>query len=310
MLFNQENYQAGKAIAILGMGDGYLLKSCALHPPAALFGYQQAIYVFEPDAQAVLACMSIHDYTGPDGPIAQERFHWCVGSNCRDMARDILLGSSLNPPPLVEVRLRSQRRGSRQYPGRDVMPASLYDEYVADKATLGEYYAAIDRTEWIEIFSDAPARKPRVLFLTTRRSSVLQYCTADTSAAFDTLGWETNTFIEPKPSHLPSAFKLTQLLVEFKPDLVFQIDHLRSEWGDLMPPQLPFVCWIQDHLDNLTSKAAGRAIGLRDYQLCGMPSMYTDRFDYPSRQFLKMPKLTRLPKLLPPPQLFQEGFQL
>ena len=49
-------------------------------------------------------------------------------------------------------------------------------------------------------------------------------------------------------------------LAEFKPDLVFQIDHLRYEHGDLFPPELPFVCWIQDHLANLRTPEADRPI--------------------------------------------------
>ena len=302
----KKNYQAGKAIAILGIGDGYLLKSCALHPPAALFGFQQAIYLFEPDAQAVLACMSIHDYTGADGPIAHERFHWFIGPKCREMAREVLLGERFNPPPLVEVRLPSANNETAAILG-DIM-RELYEDFLATKSALAADYARIDRHTWSAIYSESPPRPPRVLFLTTRRSSVLQYSTADTADAFASLGWETKTFIEPKASHMPTAFKLAQMLAEFQPDLIFQIDHLRNEWAELMPAQVPFVCWIQDHLDNLTTREAGRSVGQRDFLLCGMPSMYCDRFEYPARQFLKMPKLTRVPKVLPPPDSFREDF--
>ena len=38
------------------------------------------------------------------------------------------------------------------------------------------------------------------------------------------------------------------VLAEFRPDLVFQIDHLRSEQAGVFPPELPFVCWVQDNL--------------------------------------------------------------
>ena len=73
------HYQAGRAMAMLGIGDGYLLKSCALNPPKLSFGNQQSVYLLEPDAQAILACMTIHDYTGAGGPIEDPRFRWCVG---------------------------------------------------------------------------------------------------------------------------------------------------------------------------------------------------------------------------------------
>ena len=289
----KEPYQAGRAMAILGMGDGYLLKSCALNPPALAFGTQQAVYLLEPDAQAVLACMTIHDYTGADGPIEQERFIWCVGGEFMAAARECLIGEQYNPAPVIEV---SQSPNSRQIGVQlKALLAEQFSLFKKNQASVSAYYAAIAREQWREVFGANPPRTPRVLLVTTRCSSVLQYSTRDAAEGFQAIGWEPRIFIEPKPHHAFSAAKIIEIVAEFQPDLIFQIDHLRSEWNELFPLQLPFVCWVQDHMSSLTNTAAGASVTSRDFLLCGMPGMYTDRFGYPARQFLQLPKLTRIP---------------
>ncbi len=61
---------------------------------------------------------------------------------------------------------------------------------------------------------------------------------------------------------------------------------------DIYPPNLPFVCWIQDHTRGLMDPAVGATIGKRDFVLMESPQQYVDRFGYPQRQCLVMPKLT------------------
>ena len=72
-------------------------------------------------------------------------------------------------------------------------------------------------------------------------------------------------------------------LAEFKPDLVFQIDHLRHEHGDMFPPNLPFVCWVQDHLPQ-PDDAARRAdaSGRRDFVLTDAVPTYVDDVRLPA----------------------------
>jgi hypothetical protein len=125
---------------------------------------------------------------------------------------------------------------------------------------------------------------------------VLQYSTRDAAAGFEANGWKTRVFIEPKAHQVVTGTKLMEILAEFKPDLVFQIDHLRSEWKETYPPQLPFACWVQDHLPNLVNKEAGAAVGMRDYVLTAMPAMYVERYGYPRRQCIDLSKLTRVPE--------------
>jgi hypothetical protein len=138
-------------------------------------------------------------------------------------------------------------------------------------------------------------RTPRVLMMTTRFSTVIQYSTADAAEAYRQLGWDVRVIIEPTPHHALRKSAMRQVLAEFKPDLVFIIDHLRHEYEDIFPPNLPFVCWIQDHLPNLTHRSASQKIGTRDFVFTSAGSLFTSRHDYPRRQVVDLPNLGRVP---------------
>lgn len=288
-------YQAGKPMAILGIGDGYLLKSCSLHPPKMLFDAQQPVYLFEPDGQNVLACLTLHDYTGENGPIEHGRFQWFVGPDYMEQARACLIGEPFHAPPAFDV--------SQGLAGDQISAAvrGLLQDFLAVHNALQQrvnaYYAAgFSRDGLIDALADRPSRQPRVLLITTRLSSVLQYSTRDAAEGFRANGWDARVFIEPEPHHAPTLTKLLQVIEQFKPDLMFQLDHLRSEWRGAIPPQLPFACWIQDHLSNLTNRQAGAAMTDRDFVLVGMPAMYVERYGYPARQCIELTKLTRVPQ--------------
>jgi hypothetical protein len=285
-------YQLGQPMALLGIGDGYLIKSCALHPPKLDFGSQQPVYLFEPDEQALLAALMIHDYSGPQGPIEQPRFAWCIGPDWLVQARELLIDEPYHPPPAFQVTQSAEPSGLKQAIGS--LLESLYPVYERARLELAAHCSGMTSASLAQFLGPNPPRPPRALLITTRRSTVLQYSTRDTAEAFGELGWETRVVIEPEPYHVVTPLKLSCVLRDFKPDLVFQIDHVRQEWGELIPPQLPFVCWIQDHMTHLASTQLGLTTSLRDFLLCGMPAMYVERYSYPKRQFLKMPKLTKM----------------
>jgi hypothetical protein len=260
-----------------------------------LFDAQQPVYLFEPDGQNVLACLTLHDYTGQNGPIEQARFQWFIGPDYVEQARACLIGEPFNPPPAFDV--------SQGLAGEQIGAAvrGLLQEFLAIHNSLQQqvnaYYAAgVSRDGLIDALGARPSRQPRVLLITTRLSSVLQYSTRDAAEGFRANGWDARVFIEPEPHHAVTLTKLLQVINEFKPNLLFQIDHLRSEWRGAIPPQLPFACWIQDHLSNLTTRQAGAAITDRDFVLVGMPTMYVERYGYPAEQCIELTKLTRVPQ--------------
>ena len=290
----RETLERGDAIALCGLGDGYLLNHLSRHPPDLLMTMAQTVWLFEPDARLVLAALMLHDYAGSDGPIEQARIQWFVGPQYVQAFEQALIDDPMLPTPLMNVQ-HSIDSVSIDAAIQEV--ASTFNtkaKRLMDQ--LDAMYAQRDRAEWVALFSDNPPRRPRVLLPTSRFTTVLQHSSRDTADAFEQLGWETRILIEPTDHHRTTKLAARQVLAEFKPDLVFQIDHLRHEWDDVYPPHLPFACWIQDQLPNLLDAKAGAAVTLRDYVLTLVAPMYTDHYDYPMRQMIDVPKLTRVPQ--------------
>src|SRR5438270_246516 len=148
------------ACSRLNVSFGYLIKSCALHPPKLTFSREQAVYPFQPDGQAVLACMTIHDYTGPDGPIEQERFHWFIGEAYAAAARETLIDDPFNPPPVFQVSQGPRAPEIATELGRVL--GELYERYRKDKAEVWRHYAGVTRDELLAGYSGQSGRKPRV----------------------------------------------------------------------------------------------------------------------------------------------------
>lgn len=290
----KEANAAGKALGLAGIGDGYLLAALARSSPKLFLGREQSISLYEPDARLVLACLMIHDYAGPSGPIEQRRFNWFVGHDWSRQLRQKCFADLMIPYPQITLRL-----GMDSDEIQKELQSFLVDIAQLDgraRLQVQSYYQHLSREELVGVSGPKPYRKPRVMMITTRFSTVLQYSARDTADAFEMLGWESQLIIEPSPAHGINRIAIRQALARFRPDLVFQIDHLRREWGDLFPSNLPFVCWVQDHLPNLTSAEAGKSVRGREFVLIPSVQRYVSNFGYPPTNCMEFRKLTRVPK--------------
>ncbi|MEX2212716.1 MAG: hypothetical protein WD768_01225 [Phycisphaeraceae bacterium] len=301
---------SGEAIGLCGISDGHLFATLAKVRPKLFMDMQQTIHLFEPDFSLMLACFMLHDYSGPEGPIEQARFQWFIG---KDWAKDFerALEADLMLPPPVALLEQSVQRGVI---GESInLIIESYNSRAAQwKADAQQWYESQSgeerRERWIHAAAacdtprispakgDAEQDRPRVLLLTTRFSTVLQYATRGAAEGFKDIGWDAKVIIEPSPHHRIGEPALREALATFRPDLVFQIDHQRHEHGDLIPKDLPFACWIQDHLPNLTKTQAGRAVGENDFVLTFAAPLFIDTYDYPAQQCVDMPMMLTTPR--------------
>lgn len=291
----------GESVAVCGVGDGYLMQLLAKHPPELFMDTQQAVFVLEPQPQILLHALMIHDCADANGPIAQERFRWFIGADWHAQ-----LDAAVEAQPSMGLPTIMLQQGFDGASIKSQVEAGINSLVARDaiaKREVEAYYARITPTELARVFGPSPARKPRVMLLTTRFSTVLQYSTCDTAEAFRELGWDAQVVIEPGPSHRLYQHTIRRVVADFKPDVVFQIDHLRREHRDLFPPGLPFVCWIQDHLSSLKAPSAAASITPNDFVLTDAAGVYSDTFGYPARQLIGLNKLTRVPSALPDAEL-------
>lgn len=141
---------------------------------------------------------------------------------------------------------------------------------------LRDFYDARSPADWAARFRDG--RPLRILGMTSRFTTVLQYAMRDLKDAFERLGHSFDILIEPTDHDLPTAPGTAQDILRLKPDLMIVIDHLRREYAEIVPQGMPYVCWIQDLLPNLMSREAGRGVGEMEFYVA--PSLYQFVHDY------------------------------
>ena len=287
-------WKSGRPLALCGLGDGYLLAAVAGFSPALLLGREQAVYLIEPRPDLLLTILLLHDFSGPDGPIQQPRFHWCVGKNWPDQFRNIFLSDLYCSFPEHRTCQGHDFAEYNSVFSNVLDELSQLDKQLAQRVRA--LYENVTASQLAEVFAPNPPRPPRVLLVTSRFTTVIQYSTAQAAEAFGNLGWQTRTIIEPSNHQALRKTAMRQALADFHPDLVILIDHLRHEYDDVFPPNLPFACWIQDHLPNLCNPSAGAAVKSRDFVLTAIGTHFVNQYGYPLRQIVDLPNLARVPK--------------
>ncbi|MBI1369167.1 MAG: hypothetical protein GC162_11010 [Planctomycetes bacterium] len=287
-------FEKGQTIGVYGFGDGYLVAALALKAPQLTLTQQQAVHIIAAEAQHVRLALSMHDYTGPDGPIAQQRFHWWVGEDWAEQMRDAMLTEPQIPFP--QMCITHGKQGDLIETQLVKVGEAISAPALAVQSQLDEYYRDLDAGELAAAFSEHPLRTPRALIITSRFTTVLQYAARDTVAALQSLGWSAHLLIEKRDDYQITGSAVQRAVSDLKPDMVFVIDHLRVEYPKVFPANLPWVCWIQDHLSNLTNRAAGASVTKRDFVLTPFAPLYAQRHGYPMRQCIPLGKLTRIPQ--------------
>ena len=119
-----------------------------------------------------------------------------------------------------------------------------------------QYYKKISDNELAKIIKGEAGRKPRIMMPAHLASQVVQFSARDTLVAFEKIGWDTLFLgIERELS----VFELVKTINDSKPDIVVNINHLRTEKGNLAayPENLMYITWVQDQMPQLENSEAG-----------------------------------------------------
>lgn len=107
-------------------------------------------------------------------------------------------------------------------------------------------------------------RPLRIALLTSRYTTVIQYVTRDLAAGFSELGHRCEVLLEPAAGENLVSHWAAERLLEFEPDVLVVIDHVRPEYGALLPEGLPVVTWILDEVPWLKDPRHIRQLGALD----------------------------------------------
>jgi hypothetical protein len=286
----------GRCIGLFGLGDGHLLLPLIAASPTLPLGRLQPVHLFIDDPAQLLAAMKLHDWSRATGPLASPRFLWHVGPDWPTRFIDRITAEPTIPLPAIRVKLGPQGPAAEhRFDTAWVHITQLLDSY---RQRAQHHAASLTPSHLAALLRHEADRPARILLFTSRFTTVLQHAARHTTAALTQLGFDARLAIEPAAFHQFTPLAIARHIADHQPDAVLVIDHLRREYPSLIPDAIPFICWIQDQLSNLTQPAAGRSIGKRDFVLTPIAPMYADVYSYPRRQLIDLPQLTAPP---PPP---------
>ncbi|MGE0479629.1 MAG: hypothetical protein AB7Q17_04060 [Phycisphaerae bacterium] len=250
-----------------------------------LVTYSPRIYVLEPDprvfAASVCAAESVEWWVHP-------RTTLFVGPDCVAQLEAHLREHPGRAAPEYCLRLPGPT-GLDPRAVTDAAQRVLAGRQPRAEATLAriaERYRDRTRATWARRFAAPGAEPLRVLGLTSRFTTYLQYSMRDLQAAFEAAGCRFRLHIEETDHDLRPPIETAEAVAEFQPDLVVVIDHHRHEYDPVIPAAVPFVCWVQDLLPNLASRAAGAALGPLDFYIAPQLESFVRNYDYPAGQGL------------------------
>ncbi|MDY7109210.1 MAG: hypothetical protein SYC29_11300 [Planctomycetota bacterium] len=282
----------GSAVRALGVPPPPLLmRLFALHTDS---DFRPPIDIIEPDPRVFALWLHLADmarlfddvritpFVGPDALGQYERFRaahlWrpeptlTLKNHRPDWRADAAPGDVRT----LDQRVRSAVRTRQQ---------ALFDRQAAR-------WASCSPASWARRFRAATRGGPplRVLALATRYSTVTRHAMRDLAAAFRRRNCHADVVTEPHDCS--SRIDTWSLLADESYDLIVVLNHLRAPLADQIHPNVPYVCWIQDHMPELWTRSAGRSIGELDLVIGRDRGVLTTLHDYPADRFLPAGNLT------------------
>lgn len=142
----------------------------------------------------------------------------------------------------------------------------LIKQDVENQTKIKEYYE--NNAEKIK--ENIKNHRTKILFYTCRFSTALQYHIRDCNEAAQRLGYETYVLIETHRTRGIPYCLIRQILSEFKPDILFLMDHFRFENENLFPKEIVVICWAQDLMPHVMSKGTPGKLLERDFVISMM----------------------------------------
>lgn len=275
--------------SVIGLSLGPLIRRVCDLTHGLFLTYSHPVYLFEPDIIRLAAWLHCEDHSellddervylfvGSD---AVERFGACLADEPGLAVPEIFVNQCGIDSFTEQVRQAAQRVQTM----REAELGRLVDDLESRYRDRGSAY-------WAEHF------KPpgRVLAVTSRHTTMLQYSARDTLQALERLGYEPHLLIEAKDHHQFSTIDMYRSILDLDPVMLFFLDHLRYE-NPHFPKSIPFLTWIQDSMANLLCRRAGESIGPFDF-VCGyFVERCVKEFGYPEKRFasVDIPVSTRV----------------
>jgi hypothetical protein len=242
-----------------GLASPWLLERVAATTPPIATGYQPAVAVVVETVEELFDACAMRDIRGC---LCEERVRVFAGDGWRHRLdawltsrRDVIVRGPI-------VSMRADGRSSEtlgEIVGRHIEAQA--SEAMRLRREVHSVYAHRDGGFWRKRYAEARASGEalRVLVRTTRNSTFLKHSAEDLCAALAAQGCEAHVLAEPDRCSKLASPAYLRLFAEWRPDLVVQFNYPRAKFKDVVPANVPYVCWVQDRMSHLFDPAMGAA---------------------------------------------------
>lgn len=146
------------------------------------------------------------------------------------------------------------------------------------------YYSNLDL---LKLYERLKNLRPRILFITSRFTTFLQYCIRDCVLACTNLNIPCDLLIEESDIYRLSSLSILDKINEFKPDLIIMIDHFAWEYP-VVNNKIIFITWIQDPLPQIMDVNSPSKLGDLNFIISPYTSYKEfDELGYPEGKIIK-----------------------
>ncbi|MFO0839100.1 MAG: glycosyltransferase [Phycisphaerae bacterium] len=297
------------ATVIEGMGLGFQTRAWFDATQRTLLTSSPVIYQVENSWIALAVALHLADW---QGIIADERFRLCCGPRAHEQLRQWIESDAwtLIPQTLVRVPSWNPIENGGVEPQLRALATRVEQRRLESRAALSQRYSSRDAHWWARRFEHAligGGPPLRVLGVTSRFTTVLQYTIRDALAAFERLGCRARLIIEPADHNLAPPQRTIDALREFDPDLILLPDHTRATQSASLVDGVPVLCWVQDRLPWLFSAQSGARLGPLDFFMGIGREELVRLYGYPSHRFFSTEMPTNPDALCDAPDAWPPG---
>lgn len=250
-----------------GVGIGLLVPRIHSATQHLFLTYGPAIYLVERNLRGLVVALRLHDWTAA---LQDERLLLYVGPDAWDDFVTHLSQDDVLPTPGERIAL-TPWPGMAPSPSEDKlqMLMTIRDEqFRSTRERALKLYEGRDTAYWAERFQKAGPDAPlRVLCVTSRFTTFLQYSMRDLRDALDRAGLQTRLLMEDRDHVILTDPAVMRAIESFQPDLVCVIDHHRHGTPNRFIENVPYVCWIQDLLPHLFTPDVGSRMSPLDFTI-------------------------------------------
>jgi len=268
-----------KPIMIAGLHNPWLLIEAYRATSKSNNGYLPRIYVYEPDLKVVAMALA---QEGMEEVAGQSRVCWAVGPQAQEQLKAFFQAHARWALPecvYAQPRVMASGDVGAWCAGILEQGKQAQCKEVQCKRELIEKSQQKHESNWLKRGGES-WDGVRVLVLTSRYTTFLKHSASDLAESLTRLGASVKILMEPDFHSLLSAGAYLDVIHEHAPEVVFTINYPRSHLADIVPKDVPLVCWVQDAMPHLFAASAGAGQGAKDLVIGHLYPELFERFGY------------------------------